>query len=327
MKVRLATFNLENLDSGPKASAPVEARFSVLRPQLARLNADVLCFQEVNAQRILSADPRSLDALNQLLADSPYQNFHRLGTAHDDGSLLDKHNLVIISRWPFLERRQIKEELLEPPLYQTRVEPDAGAKAVGWDRPLLAGLIEFPTMQRLWVVNLHLRAPLAAALPGEKSGSFSWNSVSGWAEGFFLASMKRNGQALEARLFVEEVLSADPDALVAVCGDLNAESEEVPLRILRADLDDTGNGALSGKVLTPLERVLPDWRRFSVIHAGRKTMLDHILASRNLLNAFSTIEVHNEALGDELSAYACVGQSPESYHAPLVAEFDILDAD
>ena len=109
MKVRLATFNLENLDSGPKASAPVEARFSVLRPQLARLNADVLCFQEVNAQRILSAEPRSLDALNQLLADSPYRNFHRLGTAHDDGSLLDKHNLVIISSSGCLWRPQCGE--------------------------------------------------------------------------------------------------------------------------------------------------------------------------------------------------------------------------
>jgi hypothetical protein len=33
------------------------------------------------------------------------------------------------------------------------------------------------------------------------------------------------------------------------------------------------------------------------------------------------VEVHNEALGDELVAYATVSHSPESYHAPVVAEF------
>lgn len=32
-------------------------------------------------------------------------------------------------------------------------------------------------------------------------------------------------------------------------------------------------------------------------------------------------EVHNEALGDELVAYATVSHSPESYHAPVIAEF------
>jgi exonuclease III len=50
--MRIATFNLESLDLGPKARVPLEARAEILRPALARLNADVICLQEINGQRI-----------------------------------------------------------------------------------------------------------------------------------------------------------------------------------------------------------------------------------------------------------------------------------
>ena len=52
-------------------------------------------------------------------------------------------------------------------------------------------------------------------------------------------------------------------------------------------------------------------------------MLDHLLVSRPLMRYFREVEIHNEALEDELVAYASVAHSPESYHAPLVATFDI----
>jgi len=60
-----------------------------------------------------------------------------------------------------------------------------------------------------------------------------------------------------------------------------------------------------------------------VLHGGRAAMLDHVLISRPLLRWFRSVEIHNEALGDELAGYAAVEASPESYHAPVVAEFDL----
>ncbi len=42
--MRIATFNLESLD------LPLGERAAVLRPALARLDADILCLQEVNGQ-------------------------------------------------------------------------------------------------------------------------------------------------------------------------------------------------------------------------------------------------------------------------------------
>jgi DNA polymerase len=45
--------------------------------------------------------------------------------------------------------------------------------------------------------------------------------VSGWAEGFFAAAVKRAGQALELRLAIERVFDAEPGACIAVCGDFS----------------------------------------------------------------------------------------------------------
>jgi hypothetical protein len=50
-----------------------------------------------------------------------------------------------------------------------------------------------------------------------------------------------------------------------------------------------------------------------------------LLASRALMAWYRGTEIHNEALGDELVAHANIGLSPESYHAPVVATFDLPD--
>ena len=322
---RLATFNLENLDDVPDQAPSLQERIDVLRPQLARAQADVLCLQEVNGQPSRRKGPRSLAALEQLLRGTRYEPYQCVATTGSSGNALDKHNLVILSRWPVVDRRQIRHDLTPPPLVQrvTALPPDEGPKPVEWDRPLLYAAIAVPGLGRLHVINLHLRAPLAAFVPGQKEGAFAWKSVGGWAEGFALAAIKRNGQALEARLLVERLFDADAGAPIVVCGDFNAEATEVPTRLLRADADDTGSGHLMTRSLVPVEATVPAERRYSVIHAGRHVLLDHMLVSRGLLRCFRRSEIYNEALGDELVTYANVAGSPESYHAPVVAEFAV----
>jgi predicted extracellular nuclease len=166
-----------------------------------------------------------------------------------------------------------------------------------------------------------LRAPLAASVPGQKLEPFVWKSVSGWAEGTFLSSLRRTGQALELRLLLEQLLDADAHRLIAVTGDFNAEDHEVPLRIVIAAEEDTGNGALAARSLVLLDRAIPEDRRWSVLHHGRREMLDHILVSRALHSRFRSADVHNETLGDELVGYAKHIRASSSYHAPVVAEF------
>ena len=322
---RIATFNLESLDDRPDVAPPLAARIAVLRPQLLRLKADVLCLQEVNGQRPPGGGPRQLLALERLLAETPYAGFHLISSSRVSGPDSEAergadavHNLVILSRHPFGSTEELRHHLVEPPTYRPKTaRPAVGREqAIEWDRPILAAAIELAAGRRLHVVNLHLRAPLAAPVPGQKKDAHTWRSVSGWAEGFFLATVKRAGQALETRLFIERIFDHDARALVAVCGDFNAEARQTPLRTIRADPADTGNAALEARALVPLERTLPESQRFSVVHGGHKEMLDHVLVSRALLDCYRHVEVHNEGLADELS-----DAGPASHHAPLVAEF------
>lgn len=46
MRMRIATFNLENLDDIPAEEPSLQERIPILCPQLERLNPDILCLQE-----------------------------------------------------------------------------------------------------------------------------------------------------------------------------------------------------------------------------------------------------------------------------------------
>jgi endonuclease/exonuclease/phosphatase family metal-dependent hydrolase len=322
--LRIATFNVENLGKPIIPGASLQERIWLLRPQLLRLRADVLCLQEVDSERPRGGGERRLAALDALLADTPYDGFHRVSTvSRSKGNYRDKHNLVILSRFPISGQRQILHDFVAPPLHRPVAEKSecAGEPApVEWDRPVLHAQLRLNNGPMLHVINVHLRAPRAAFIAGQKQSQI-WRSMSGWAEGFFLAAVKRAGQALEVRLLVDSLLDADADALIVVCGDFNADVHEVPVRTIRGDEEDAGNPHLAARTLVPVERSLADSRRFSVVHHGRPQMLDHLLVSRPLLAWYRSVEIHNEALGDELVTSHAVRGSPESFHAPVVAEF------
>jgi len=327
--LRLATFNLESLDEQPDAPVPLARRIAVLRPQLERLRADVLCLQEVNGQHPPGGGPRQLIALDALLAGTPLADFHRAETSRVSGhdpkpgearGADAVHNLVILSRYPFVEVREIRHELVAPPRYRpSTADPPAEAPArIEWNRPILYVAVTLPGGRALHLINLHLRAPLAAPVAGGKSDSATWASTAAWAEGFYLASMMRAGQALEARLTIDRVFDREPEALAAVVGDFNAEDRQAPLRTIRGDPADTGNPALAARALIPLESAVPATQRYSVVHGGHRQMLDHVLVSRALCARARSVEIDNEGLEDELGETGA-----RSHHAPLVASFDL----
>jgi endonuclease/exonuclease/phosphatase family metal-dependent hydrolase len=63
----------------------LEARAEVLRPALERLEADILCLQEVNGQHIAGQRHRTLAALDQLLAGTRYVSYARVATSGRSG--------------------------------------------------------------------------------------------------------------------------------------------------------------------------------------------------------------------------------------------------
>jgi endonuclease/exonuclease/phosphatase family metal-dependent hydrolase len=323
--LRIASFNLENLDDKPGQQPDLSARIPVLRPQIEQLRADILCLQEVNGQHIAGHTSRRLNALTALLDGTPYQHYHRTVSKSARHGPMDVHNLVVLSRFPVLETRQYQNDLVAAPLFHTvsAKPPVSDARPVVWDRPILFVRLDIGNGQALNLFNVHYRAPLAAFIPGQKSDPFAWKSMAGWAEGYYLASMKRSGQALETRLAMEDCFERDEKALICVAGDFNAGPEEMPVRIVLGREEDTGNAALAGRSLISTELSLPEDRRFTVIHSGKRQMLDHILASRGLAARLIDFEAHNNSLDDEWTDAMNDVLSLSSHHAPIVAEFDL----
>jgi endonuclease/exonuclease/phosphatase family metal-dependent hydrolase len=321
MKLRIATFNLENFDDKPNERPTLDERIALMRPQLLRLDADVICLQEVNGQEQVG-QPRRLLALDQLLAGTEYAGFNRVSTMTGN-QVYDERNLVILSRFEIIESKQHKPE--GEPSYRriTAEPPDAGASTITWERPILYAKLKLDATRALHVLNLHLKSRIPTDITGQKTGQFTWKSAVGFAEGAFISSMKRMGQAVQTRKIVDGLFDAAPEALLVVCGDFNAEAGDVPMQAIRGDVEETQNTSLTGRVLVVCETSVPLSSRFSLYHRGQGVMLDHILASRHLLAFYKGTEIHNELLHDESTLGASDRLYPESDHAPVVAEFEL----
>jgi endonuclease/exonuclease/phosphatase family metal-dependent hydrolase len=317
---RLATFNLENLDWSATKPKDFARRTDALRPLLEALDADILCLQEIHAQRIHKHGARQYIALDQLLATTRYADFHRATTMRPGGDApADVHNLAILSRWPMRARRQIHHDIVAQWAWPPPREADGSRPEpvdIVWDRPLLYAAVELPDGGAIHVINLHLRAPRAIPVATARGLGSSRAQI----EGQFVAALKREGQALEARLFAETLFDAEPNALIAIVGDFNADEHDAPTRLLRGGGEEGAGGA---RVLVPLEERVEPARRFTVVHAGRPTLIDHLLASPALAAAWLETTILNEGLQDEVYAPEPIDAS---LHAPVVARFELRRA-
>ncbi len=320
--LRIATFNIENLDDKPNTRPTLADRIAVLRPQLLRLRADVLCLQEVHGQEV-TGQPRQLLALRQLIDGTPYESYFLSTTLSGLNEVYDERNLVVLSRYPITGREQIKHHYAPQPSYRmvTAVPPQTVAEAMTWERPLLYVTIVV-NGRTLHIINAHLKSKRPSDIPGQKANMYTWKSVAGWAEGSFISALKRLGQALEMRMLIDSIFdkTTSDDPLIVVCGDLNSTSDEVAMEAIRGPLEETGNAALGRRVMFACENSVPDSSRYSLFHRGKGEMLDHVLASRAMLQFYNTTQIHNEDLPDE-SGFSSDIIFPESDHAPVVAEF------
>jgi endonuclease/exonuclease/phosphatase family metal-dependent hydrolase len=212
--MRLATFNIESLDFPPRGELLFETRTAALRPILERLAADILCLQEVNGQHVPGEPERRLVALDLLLNGTHYETYHRATTSGANGrGVASVHNLVTLSRFPIRQGREVRHQYVAPLPYSyvTGSLKGGAPQPITFDRPLLLTEVELPGVKSLDVINVHLRAPRASPIPDEKVDSATWRTTSGWAEGYFICSLKRTAQALELRLLVDEIFTRAPD--------------------------------------------------------------------------------------------------------------------
>jgi len=323
MKLRIASFNLENLDESARDRTVLDRRIEVLQPLLLKLDADILCLQEVHAQDG-PANRRTLKALDLLLLGTKYESYHRAYTQTERSKqVYGLRNLVILSAYPITAFAQYRNDFAPSPHYQfVTAEPaDKTSSSVRWERPILHAQIDLGLDRPLHLLNLHLKSRLPTPVEGQTIGRSKWRSASGWAEGYFVSSMKRVGQALEVRRFIDHIFDQDEQSLLAVCGDFNAGVKDVPVMAICGDVAETRNPDLIQREMIPTELSLPPSQRFSFIYQGEERMLDHILVSRPLWRYHQKSEVHNALLQDESLNIGGDKLFPESDHAPLVTEF------
>ena len=75
----------------------------------------------------------------------------------------------------------------------------------------------------------------------------------------------------------------------------------------------------------PCELNVPSTQRYSLIHHGTGSMLDHVIVSKALYPYWVGTSIYNEVLQDESIAFATDVKFPESDHAPVVARFQLPD--
>jgi endonuclease/exonuclease/phosphatase family metal-dependent hydrolase len=283
----------------------------------------VLCFQEVNSQKDENSK-RTLEALALLIADTPYAAFNIAATKTQGGDYYDERNLVILSKFPIISQECIMNKFVEKPLYKklTSIPPEVEANDITWERPLLYAVLDLGNNRRLHLVNAHLKSKIPTSIKGQDK-NYSWKTSSGWAEGYFISSMKRVGQALEIRRLIDDIFDKNETPAIAVCGDFNSDDNDVPVNAIRGRIEETGNPDLRGRVMLPCEFSIPEQSRFSLLYLGEKQMIDHIIVSRSLLSYYRDTWIHNEELPDESGAFRTDVLYPESDHAPTVAEFVI----
>jgi endonuclease/exonuclease/phosphatase family metal-dependent hydrolase len=326
--LRVATFNIENLDSDEDDRNPSLAqRIPVLQKVLKRLNADILCLQEVHGQELpehTSQNPkRALLALDEVIKDTPYQHFQQAHTVTSDNVVYDKRNLVILSRYPIERFQQYRNDKIDKLQYRkvTADPAEPQAKDLGWERPILHAEIMHPELGKLHIINLHLKSRLASNIAGQKVDNYTWANPSAWAEGYFLSSIKRVGQALETRTLIDELFNEDINAHVIVCGDFNAEPGEVPVEAICGRVENTNNAALRDRSLIACSHSIAESIKYSHLHHGEGNLLDHILISQSLLARLEQALIHNENLHDESLPFTFDTKYPESDHAAFIASF------
>lgn len=319
-----------------KRSHPSKRGISLMRPQLVRVDADILCLQEVNGQREREGEPRKLLALERLLEGTQYSDYGMVSTRLADGSgPYEERNLVILSRFEITGHAQYKHDYAPAPYYRTVTDKEAGAEVdeetaraeaekLSWERPILHVRIEVGG-KLLHVLNVHLKSKRPTDIPEQKADRYTWKTASGWAEGFFLSSMKRVGQALETRMLIDSIFDEDERALIVAAGDFNADTDDVPVQAIRGDVESHGNADLAERVMVPVERSIPEPARYSLLYLGKGEMIDHLLVSRQMLQYHRESEIHNELLHDESISFATDVKYPESDHAPVIAEFELPD--
>lgn len=286
--MRIATYNL--LDLFDPGDAP---KIAALAEVVRALDADVIAFQEVGSEAALRA---VLAAAGGAWLDPIVGRADKRGIA-----------CAIASKRPIRSHSALDATTLPFPVLHEG-DPAPFGDRLRLRRAIPVARIDGGDLGELHVLSLHWKSgrpsPLVLADGSEREPA----TAAERAEGDLRSLIQRSAEALFLRHAVDEILRADPEARVAVCGDYNDVNGSVPLNIACGD----GDTALTDVVV-----LVPPEGRVSVLHGGSPAAIDHVLLSAALAERVQTARFVNAGLKDPDALPPGTPVLP-SDHAPLL---------
>lgn len=287
----------------------VEAVASVV----ARMDADVVAFQEVEGTQVLEAVRAALPEMRYLPAVA--------GTADQRGIACG-----LLSRFPItaVEVHGVGE-LSFPSFSEGDPRPFVGR--LQSRRGLLECSIALPDGSALTAMVVHLKSPRPVPRLDASGNPLAIDGHYAAAEGATRAMVLRLAEALHVRSRVEARLHREGRAHIAVLGDFNDGPDSVVVRAVTGELVEPPRGrnadldlisSLDAGVLHHCVRAAPPGARHTLLHRGNGLQFDHVLVSKALWRRFRGVRVLNESLRESVESGR---EEVESDHAAVVARF------
>jgi endonuclease/exonuclease/phosphatase family metal-dependent hydrolase len=311
---KVMTWNVENLfrfgeAGGPTSQEVYDAKLTGLAATINAQAPDVLSLQEVGSPGALD------DLVGKLEGD-----WNRQLSTHPDGRHI---RVVWLSRAPIQDVEDIRDF---PDDLQPVQSDDDGGTVGAMGRGALAITVELGG-ESVRLVTAHLKSKLLE-FPG---GRFSPHDEDERSRFGAYALYRRAAEASTLRSAVTAALAGEGQTRALVLtGDLNDTVQAATTQILLGppgseigthgfDLPDKGDA----QRLWNLAPLMPPGQDYSRVNAGRKELIDHVLASAALVRRVGSVgAIIDQPLPSVGANPNERRNAPSSDHAPVVATFD-----
>jgi endonuclease/exonuclease/phosphatase family metal-dependent hydrolase len=311
MTLTLATFNVKDLLEPRDAveRSVLGAKLAWIAQMLRACDADVVGLQEVGSAELVRA---VLDRLDGHAYGEPV-----MGTVDARGI-----GCALLSRIPVVAARVHTAESLPFPVFRDGDPAPFGAR-IPLRRGVVHARVDAPGLGPVDVLVAHFKS--SRPVPARDASGRELLSMSAHmrSEAVVRSLVWRAAEALYVRRLVDDVLASNPDARVAVVGDLNDVPGSPAVRAVRGE----GEGEL-----LDCAAGVDAAARFSAMHDGRRTQIDHVLASAALFAHLQGARFLNAELREHAPVRPPAGGASEgdvgpptvdSDHAPLVIRFGL----
>jgi len=295
MALTLATYNVKDLFDATSSEEEerLQKKLAVLAGIVTRLDADVLALQEVSSEAVVRR-------LCELLPGGGGYGPPMVGTADARGI-----RCAILSRQPVRTWNIHTAHHLEfPRFFQSDASP------FGERIPLRRGIVhaelDVGWSQPLHFLSLHFKSSRPVPLRTAEGAPIEPITGHEQAEGMLRSMVWRAAEALFVRSIVDGIHAEN----IVVAGDFNDVAESMVVRTV------VGTGPFA---LSSASAIIPADQRFSVLHGGSGSLIDHMLTS--FPSRLRSARLENENLVDH-NQFDDSTLTLDSDHAPLVATFE-----